>query len=651
MIVILIVGGYLRFVSYDFRLPYIDYIDESFMLTSILSKRGLYAQPNSFLGYPPIILWTHTVAQHIVEATTHRSILEDPSASIRLVRFASATLGTLTILIVGLLGRKLGGDISGLMAAMAIAVLPEIIYWSSYALSEPWLILFYSLAFYWAVLALYDDQPIWTVLSVAAGLGAVCSKYSAYLMLLPGCVVVLWKIRTQPSKRNSWLRTLIAQLGLIFACTIWLFFVYGVLSITQLNSGNNEANTFLSSGLARALDLSLGTRLISILFSTHLGLNIWLSAVMFTGGLILSDKKPNGNRVMFWCLIGIGLISLATAWLVATFLWYGEGIEKRYLTPASIGMVVILSVVAVKIAEWIGKYLRAPLIKIIFSVVFATVWLLPHLAASWNLVYDRARPDTRTALAIWSAKNLDALGSEGIIVGPAGSQVFSREWGGYRGNYRVWWAAERLFDHPLSYWKGRYFSFAVLDEGEHTTLLQSEQGSVYRNNMLLLNQFPPPTQRDRWNGPTMFVYRLQPIQNQLDVTFGDQIRLLGYDLFASGSGASPEITLYWQAIRVPSDNYNVFMHLLPMGGALPTAQFDGAPADPDRPTLTWNITETMISRKLKVSIPDGTPVGSYRLVLGLYNYQSGRRLRTDSGEFVQLRALSISQNGVSYENR
>ena len=57
------------------------------------------------------------------------------------------------------------------------------------------------------------------------------------------------------------------------------------------------------------------------------------------------------------------------------------------------------------------------------------------------------------------------------------------------------------------------------------------------------------------------------------------------------------------------------------------AQADGNPAKPDRLSLTWvHLDETLISPDFTLTVPSDLPTGEYRLLIGLYNYQTGVRL-------------------------
>ena len=56
-------------------------------------------------------------------------------------------------------------------------------------------------------------------------------------------------------------------------------------------------------------------------------------------------------------------------------------------------------------------------------------------------------------------------------------------------------------------------------------------------------------------------------------------------------------------------------------------QADGNPARVDRLSLTWTEpSETLISPLFEIALPPDLPAGDYRVLIGLYNYQTGVRL-------------------------
>jgi hypothetical protein len=162
--------------------------------------------------------------------------------------------------------------------------------------------------------------------------------------------------------------------------------------------------------------------------------------------------------------------------------------------------------------------------------------------------------------------------------------------------------------------------------------------------MTLRQQFPPPGEEDRWRtwrrGAELriAVYQLWGVEadTATEVTFGDQIRLLGYDLDSTDltPGATLILRFYWQAVEPPTSDYNVFVHLVAEDdpGTI-LAQYDGVPSRSSlRPTSTWHdLDEPFISRDFPLVAPDTLQPGAYRLRFGLYDWRTGERLLTDEG--------------------
>jgi 4-amino-4-deoxy-L-arabinose transferase-like glycosyltransferase len=144
----------------------------------------------------PFILWIYQGSQLLVERVTGDSAVEHPVLVIKYIRFFAGLTNTLTILVIGLTARRLGGDPAGILAAVAWAVMPGVTEQTLTALTEAWQVLFITLAVYFTLLALENDSLRWAVLSVLAGLVAVLFKYSAYPALGPGVAVTLWGMRS-----------------------------------------------------------------------------------------------------------------------------------------------------------------------------------------------------------------------------------------------------------------------------------------------------------------------------------------------------------------------------------------------------------------------------------------------------------------------
>jgi hypothetical protein len=110
-----------------------------------------------------------------------------------------------------------------------------------------------------------------------------------------------------------------------------------------------------------------------------------------------------------------------------------------------------------------------------------------------------------------------------------------------------------------------------------------------------------------------------------EASFGDEIRLLGYEVTDTVSpGSGIDVTLYWQAQRAPEDDYVVFVHLMNAEGQA-VASHDGPPMEGRYVTSAWlpgDVTQDVHRLVLDAT----TPAGTYWLRVGMYAWPSLERL-------------------------
>ena len=120
---------------------------------------------------------------------------------------------------------------------------------------------------------------------------------------------------------------------------------------------------------------------------------------------------------------------------------------------------------------------------------------------------------------------------------------------------------------------------------------------------------------------------IEAIPNQLDVTFGGQMRLLGYRAGADAvqPGDTLSVTLYWQSVAPMDTDYTVFVHLLDENGIV-VAQRDTYPGLGNAPTSTWQVGEAIADTYL-IPVPATTYApGHAQIEVGLYDHRSQQRL-------------------------
>jgi hypothetical protein len=117
----------------------------------------------------------------------------------------------------------------------------------------------------------------------------------------------------------------------------------------------------------------------------------------------------------------------------------------------------------------------------------------------------------------------------------------------------------------------------------------------------------------------------------LDIRWGDQIQLLGFDLDrpAYRAGDTVLLTLYYHRLDEIEVDYTVFTHLLgpkhPATSSPVWAQKDSEPCQRSHPTSAWQAAEIVID-PFKLTLPADAPPGEYEIEVGFYEWPSLQRL-------------------------
>ncbi len=627
----MVVAAVLRVLSFQFSLPYVDHADEPAYFVGGQEWRGVIQPSGYYAGIPPAYVAVQTVLQPILEALGQHGL----AAATQFLRGVSVVLNLLTLILIALTARAAGGVLAGLIAGAAWGIAPLGLENGVYALPDPFIYFFTALAFWLAVDALltpnHHRRAVWSVL---AGLGAVLMKYPALPALIPGVLVGLY-FALRPPKR--W-RILGLQTLLIGLTGFWLVFIYGV----DFNNLQREGAVVKSQGLRNFLD---GSRVFNNLIQTiePLGLVVCLVCLLL-GLAAYSYAKRRALPTVSVPVVGLAsAVIIAFPWLVSTYDQV-DASNMRYVLPATGIVCVLLGLAVWQIIQVVESYqARLPLLHwsgaAAFIILSGIVWL-PQLNEDWALVRARRLPDTRVALRQWFDTNLDP-GT--VIVDESNHKTFNPIWGGIPHRHWVdWWLSDNIMEHPLAEWRDtRKMTYAVLPYGELESMEQTADGQAYLKQMLHLRDFLGTAV----HGPQMAFYRLWRMQHETDVQFGDAIHLLGYDQDTTSVKTGENVTFrfYWKADQTPTDNYSLFIHLTPESDDSVLAQVDGAPAVPERPTLSWDeADETLISPSFTVTVPSDTAVGSYRVFIGLYNYVDGQRLAVNGDTAYLLTHLSVS---------
>jgi hypothetical protein len=106
------------------------------------------------------------------------------------------------------------------------------------------------------------------------------------------------------------------------------------------------------------------------------------------------------------------------------------------------------------------------------------------------------------------------------------------------------------------------------------------------------------------------------------------LQLHGFDL--SQTDEQLTLTLHWQALQRPDKSYKFFVHLLDSSSGELVAQADFVPHDWTYPTNWWEAGEYV--RDTAVLPLESVGSGTYQLLLGIYDPDSGKRLLATTPE-------------------
>lgn len=122
----------------------------------------------------------------------------------------------------------------------------------------------------------------------------------------------------------------------------------------------------------------------------------------------------------------------------------------------------------------------------------------------------------------------------------------------------------------------------------------------------------------------------------LRVELNRKIELAGYDLEQTDlvKDHRLEVALHWRALESPSHDYTVFTQLIGPDN-LVWAQQDNQPQGGSYPTRQWTPAEKVVDRYV-LQLKEGAPAGQYRLLVGMYDLNTGQRLPAINAEGQRL---------------
>ena len=440
-------------------------------------------------------------------------------------------------------------------------------------------------------------------------------EYRLLVAFFPGAAALL--LRARAHFRPGWRRTALwAGVGITLAL------VTGAILLALLPARFQEiaAQTMGEylwdlPGLARHFEQALG-RLPTLPLS--LPLIALLAAIAWPYSRARGSSPLKGPALLL-----TAATLLLTLWANSAIRPYSEGVDLkiRHAIPAITLLFVLAGAALAQIVAVVpGRRLRA-----LAATGLSAYLLLLLIGPAVANVQQRRIPPWPVIVRPWVDANLEP-GT--ILIYHESERWFNPFWSGIpHRQWFDWLETEDVLERPLQEWiETHKITWLALPVAERDRLQGSDEGRAFLAQLLPLRDFTGPPKR---SGIEVALYRMWRMQQESNIHFGDHIRLVGYDLHNPEPlpGEPVAFTFYWNAPTRPPENYSLFLHLVAADGTSPFAQVDGNPAVPERLTHTWDrADETLISPRFTLTLPPDLAPGDYRVLLGLYNFETGARL-------------------------
>ncbi len=174
-------------------------------------------------------------------------------------------------------------------------------------------------------------------------------------------------------------------------------------------------------------------------------------------------------------------------------------------------------------------------------------------------------------------------------------------------------ALKKVFAHHPRVWVYRCYD-TVVDPGGFIRRWLDEHGLKFEDALFAGESYI------RVQG--YFTRYLPPYSSRAEVVFGDSLELEGFSILDNEveAGKGIEVALYWRALKPIHEDYKVSLRLYTEAGKLLT-QADELPAGSLYTSSRWPLGQ-IIYHPMKITVPPGTPPGSYYLDLVVYSTDS-----------------------------
>jgi len=532
------------------------------------------------------------------------------------LRSLSAVCGILTIGLVFLWGRWRYGTAVGLVAAALAAIWPMALYHQREAKGYAWVTFFLALSVYlWQ--KYLDEAPRWRFwpwvgASVSAALALGAHYYAALFIAAQGVGLALLLALSRTPLREAlkrWGRWASVQAVAVLAVSPWVVLtlktsLHGAARLPDVASGSTLA---LAQEIAKTIAAGGATR----------GWVAWVAfgAMAATALFALWRSPARGANVFLLTLVLVPpLLGLVAQRYVAF-------VPARFFT-------YVIPPLAILLGEGLCRLGKVALLP---ALVIALAWgtALPEAYRPQAAANEDLRP-------IAQALRQEARPGDGLLV----TYIWEE------GILRM-----LAPDLPIRYHLGWF---------EEKTVGRDLEGLLATHRRLWLLSYEVPLQHPSNTGgwwlehhtARAFYLEHVPYSLALYVSPLAQTHFSPTAIFEGGvaleSFGMPEsveagdilpVTLSWAITRAPAPAPTVFVHFVDEKGTL-WCQQDGWPHNGLTPFAGHHVGERIFDPRA-LRIPAEAPEGTYRVLVGLYNPETGRRYRLIQGERAGEDALPL----------
>ena len=527
-------------------------------------------------------------------------------------RVLTAVIGSLSVLAVFAIGKRLWSISAGLVAALVLALLPFHVAHSQYVTTDVTSAFLVLLAFAAAVwVAQAGRWHAYVLAGLLAGLAA-STKYNAGVAALMVVVAhgLFWRgqsLRQLPRLVSAGAAAVGGfVLGTPFALLSWPEFWRGLTGQVGDYSAGQHGD-FTGAWNWRGY----------FNFFWNEGLQPSGMLVMLIGVVVLLRHRAHVGVVWLSFVVPYMLLHIAQG---SHFI--------RNMVPVGVLAALPIGVGVAAIGQWAAQ--RMPRLRTVVVVFLLALLLVPAASDTLRAQVRQARGDTRVQLTDWIDAHVPPGARIAAELRPLPGPLESR-----------WTAIDSLPDHALAWYRQQGYAYVIASSDAWQ---QWDMPDRYRAWAATepVAEFGGDTAQTML-GPHLAVFQTGLTPAAVPEPLADNVvfsgtRLLGLSIGrplpdTPQLGMEPERTFkpgevvglrtFWQVQQPFSEDYFIYVHLLDAQGNT-VAQRDAPPWQGRFPTTSWQ-PGSMVVDVNDLALPASLPPGDYTLEIGMFNPATNAR--------------------------